>query len=149
MIIGFIMNESVGTVVISKDTKAAANEPDNKLPQGNIIHTSRGSSIPRQWSGSKYMTGKFGANPKSKKTKKKMSHIKDFKSFTKVEEQTQVSSVPDQFKSENDAINQLKNTIAKMEQDVAAKKLDLNNKTKILQDKMSAEKAKQENLNNQ
>ena len=36
-----------------------------------------------------------------------------------------------------------------MEQDVAAKKLELNNKTKILQDKMSAEKAKQENLNNQ
>ena len=144
------MKENVGTVVISKEAKDAANEPDNKLPTGNVIYTSRASSIPRHWGGSKYMTGKFGANPKSKKTKKsKMSHIIDFKSFKKIEEQNQVSSIPNQFKSENDAINQLKNTIAKMEQDIAAKKLDLNNKTKILQDKMSAEKAKQENLNNQ
>jgi hypothetical protein len=144
------MKESIGTVVLSKQAKDVANEPDSKLPSGNLIHTSRTSSAPRHWGGTKYMTGKFGANPKSKKTKKKkMSHIKDFKSFTKVEEQSQVSSIPNQFKSENDAINQLKNTIVKMEQDVAAKKLDLNNKTKMLQDKMSAEKAKQENLNAQ
>lgn len=144
------MKESIGTVVLSKQAKDVANEPDSKLPSGNLIHTSRTSSAPGHWGGTKYMTGKFGANPKSKKTKKKkMSHIKDFKSFTKVEEQSQVSSIPNQFKSENDAINQLKNTIVKMEQDVAAKKLDLNNKTKMLQDKMSAEKAKQENLNNQ
>jgi len=143
------MKESVGTVVVSKQAKDVANEPDSKLPSGNLIHVSRTQSAPGHWGGTKYMTGKFGANPKSKKTKKKMSHIKDFKSFTKVEEQSQVSSIPNQFKSENDAINQLKNIIVKMEQDVAAKKLDLNNKTKMLQDKMSAEKAKQENLNAQ
>jgi len=76
-----------------------------------------------------------------------MGYISNFKSFKKVEEQAQTTAVPNQFKSENDAITQLKDVIAKMEQDIAAKKVELNNKTKILQDKMTAEKAKQENLN--
>lgn len=72
--------------------------------------------------------------------------IRNYKEFKELNEQSAtpaVMNIPQQFQGESNAINQLRDTIAATEQDLAAKKLQLNNLTKELQDKIAAETAQQ------
>jgi predicted nuclease with TOPRIM domain len=57
----------------------------------------------------------------------------------KIEEQesSTLMNIPAEFSSENDAINNLKNEIAAIEQDLVAKKIDLNKKVQELQAKVN------------
>lgn len=145
------MKESVGTSVVKKKGDSVFNEPDNTLPPANLIHTARATSAPRHWNNSPFLSGSFGSNPKGKKKKKKkMSHIIDFKSFRKVEEQT----VTDPLKSEKDSIIQLDNTIKQLEMELAQKKVERINKQQKIdaaeaaaKAAAQAEAAKQQNLN--
>lgn len=81
-----------------------------------------------------------------------MGHIDSYKKFANREKKIQeqegeigIAAVPEQFKADNDAINNLKDIIARTEQDLAAKKVELNNKVKDLQSKLAAEQAKIKN----
>jgi hypothetical protein len=81
-----------------------------------------------------------------------MTYIKKFKDFKEVNEQSVTSAVlniPEQFKADSDRINQLRDTIGLAEQDLAAKKLQLNNETKQLQEKIGAEQTKQADIQKQ
>lgn len=71
------------------------------------------------------------------------NYVDSFNSFSKkktkkVEEQTQVTGVPDEFQADQQKINDLNNTIAAAEQDLAQKKADLNRLTQELQNKINA-----------
>ena len=145
------MKESVGTSIVKKEGDLAFNEPDNTLPPANLIYTTRAASPPKHWNNSPFLSGSFGSNAKNKKkNKNKMSHIIDFKSFRKVEEQ----AVTDPFKSEKDSIIQLDNAIKQLEMELAKKKVERINKQQKIdaaeataQATAQAEAARQQNLN--
>jgi peptidoglycan hydrolase CwlO-like protein len=78
-----------------------------------------------------------------------MGHIDNFKKFrnreekslTEQEGEANIMSVPDKFKSEQEAINQKRNDIANREQAIANEKVQLNKMINELQNKISAENA--------
>lgn len=72
------LKESIGANIAKEKQSDILNQPDVIVPIPNIIHSRRGSSIPRQWGNSPYMSGgtsgdygsnamMLGSNPKQKK----------------------------------------------------------------------------------
>lgn len=142
----YIKESLTGAISMDGNTVSNLNQPDYK-GRTNSINTGRGgpgrgNAVPYQW-GSTALS--FGANPKEKNKKRKMGKkVMSFSSFSnkaikEQEEANVVLNIPEKYKAEQTAITSLKDEIANIEQQLAAKKVDLNNKVKDLQTKMTTD----------
>lgn len=110
----------------------------------NLIRTTRNVSNPTHW---KSVALSFGSNPKKSKKKMGKNYVDSYDKFRKksqksIDEQSNnggdVVNVPDELKPQQVEINNLRDNILAIEQDLAAKKSNLNNKIKEMQNRLHA-----------
>lgn len=142
----YIKESWIGAITMDRKPIDKLNQPDTKVRTSPINMgrggPGRGHSLPYHW-GSTALS--FGSNPKKNKKKMSKNHVDNFQKFTKKEDKKieedngmVILNAPEQFKAEQEVINRLKDEITNMEQTIAAKKVDLNNKVKELQNKIAS-----------